>query len=93
MSEATKVKVEDDGADGTEVKTQRKKIKGVRSSREQLAWGLVGWMNFLALGVLGIIVAHVSGHPINNIGAWIAGIMAFTIFFVVGTLWLMLSME
>lgn len=64
-----------------------------RTSRTQLAWGLVGWMNFIAMAIIGLIIAHVSGYTLTNMGAWIGGAVVLTLFVVVGTLWLMLRPE
>lgn len=59
-------------------------------NREQVAWALVGWFNLLALIVVGIVIAHVSGHSVMLTGWFILGLALTTLLVVSLLLWLML---
>ena len=49
------------------------------NERNQFAWGLIGWLNFIALALCGLIVAHALGYSISVSWWWIAGGAVLTI--------------
>ncbi|MEZ4868800.1 MAG: hypothetical protein R3C14_46175 [Caldilineaceae bacterium] len=46
--------------------------------REQLAWALVGWLNLLALAILGLVAARAIGYDITISWQLIVGVALLT---------------
>jgi hypothetical protein len=59
-------------------------------NREQFAWALVGWFNLLALIIVGIVIAHLSGHTVVLTGWLILGLALITLVVVIALLWLIM---
>jgi hypothetical protein len=59
-------------------------------NREQLAWALVGWFNLLALLVVSVIIARITGHSFVLSGSIILAIALLTLAVVGLLLWLMM---
>lgn len=56
-------------------------------NRRSFAWGLVGWLNFIALVLVAFIVAHAAGYVGSVSGWWILGGGVLTVGVFVMMIW------